>query len=86
MERTMQRDRHRTEKSICHGIVFASARWGDGEGIFAYSKEAKAILRECIHKGEPGHPGEPMWEPSNHLIKFVTNMDFLTPHIICLIL
>lgn len=24
---------------------------GDGEGIFAYSKEAKAILRECIHKG-----------------------------------
>ena len=71
------------EEYFAMALFFASARWGDGEGIFAYSKEAKAILRECIHKGEPGHPGEPMWEPSNHLIKFVTNMDFLTPRIIC---
>ena len=80
MERTMQRDRHRTEKSILpwHCFLHLPAG-GDGEGIFAYSKEAKAILRECIHKGEPGHPGEPMWEPSNHLIKFVTNMDFSDP-------
>lgn len=67
------------EEYFAMALFFASARWGDGEGIFAYSKEAKAILRECIHKGEPGHPGEPMWEPSNHLIKFVTNMDFSDP-------
>ena len=65
------------EEYFAMALFFASARWGDGEGIFAYSKEAKAILRECIHKGEPGHPGEPMWEPSNHLIKFVTNMDII---------
>ena len=67
------------EEYFAMALFFASHRWGDGEGIFAYSKEAKAILRECIHKGEPGHPGEPMWDPSNHLIKFVTNMDFSDP-------
>ena len=67
------------EEYFAMALFFASARWGDGEGIFAYSKEAKAILRECIHKGEPGHPGESMWDPSNHLIKFVTNMDFSDP-------
>lgn len=49
------------------------------DGIFCYSKEAQNILRECVHKGEPGHSGEPMWEPSNKLIKFVTNMDFSDP-------
>ena len=60
-------------------LFFASKRWGDGDGIFCYSKEAQNILRECVHKGEPGHSGEPMWEPSNKLIKFVTNMDFSDP-------
>lgn len=39
------------EEYFAMALFFASARWGDGEGIFAYSKEAKAILRECIHKG-----------------------------------
>lgn len=60
-------------------LFFASARWGDGEGIFNYGAEAKAILRECVHKGEASHPGEPMWEPSNKLIKFVPGFDFSDP-------
>ena len=67
------------EEYFAMALFFASARWGDGEGIFAYGNEARAILRECVHKGEPGHPGEPMWEPSNHLIKFITNVDFSDP-------
>lgn len=67
------------EEYFAMALLFASARWGDGEGIFAYGKEARAILRECVHKGEPGHPGEPMWEPANHLIKFITNVDFSDP-------
>ena len=67
------------EEYFAMALLFASARWGDGEGIFAYGKEARAILRECVHKGEPGHPGEPMWEPANHLIKFITNADFSDP-------
>ena len=52
------------EEYCAMALFFASKRWGDGEGIFNYSSEARAILRECVHKGEPGHPGEPMW---NHL-------------------
>lgn len=67
------------EEYFAMALLFASARWGDGEGIFAYGKEARAILRECVHKGEPGYPGEPMWEPANHLIKFITNVDFSDP-------
>ena len=73
-------DRHRMEKNILQWrSFFASKRWGDGEGIFDYSSEARAILRECVHKGEPGHPGEPMWNPENHLIKFVTSFEFSDP-------
>lgn len=60
-------------------LFFASKRWGDGEGIFNYSKEARAILRECLHQGEDGKGGAPMWEKSNHLIKFVTECDWSDP-------
>lgn len=67
------------EEFFAMSLFFASNRWGDGEGIFHYSAEAKAILHECVHKGEPGHPGRPMWEPSNKLIKFIVEMDFSDP-------
>ena len=67
------------EEYFAMALFFASKRWGDGEGIFNYSSEARAILRECVHKGEPGHPGEPMWNPENHLIKFVTSFEFSDP-------
>ncbi|MGN0351876.1 MAG: glycosyl hydrolase family 8 [Roseburia sp.] len=67
------------EEYFAMALFFASRRWGDGTGILNYSEEAKAILRECIHKGEMGHPGEPMWEPTNRLIKFITCCDFSDP-------
>ena len=67
------------EEYFAMALFFASARWGDREGIFNYGAEAKAILRECVHKGEASHPGEPMWEPSNKLIKFVPGFDFSDP-------
>lgn len=67
------------EEYFAMALFFASARWGDGEGIFNYGAEAKAILRECVHKGEASHPGESMWEPSNKLIKFVPGFDFSDP-------
>lgn len=67
------------EEYFAMALFFASHRWGDGTGIFNYSKEAKAILHECVHKGENGEPGKPMWEPSNKLIKFVPNCDFTDP-------
>ena len=67
------------EEYFAMALFFASAHWGDGEGIFNYGAEAKAILRECVHKGEASHPGGPMWEPSNKLIKFVPGFDFSDP-------
>ena len=67
------------EEFFAMALLFASNRWGDGEGIYNYSKEARAILHECVHKGEDGTLGEPMWEPSNKLIKFVPNCDFTDP-------
>lgn len=66
------------EEFFALALFFAWKRWGDGEGIFEYSKEARAILQACVHKGEDG-VGEPMWEPSNKLIKFIPNCDFSDP-------
>lgn len=67
------------EEFFAMALFFASKRWGDGEGIFNYSREARAILRECLHQGEDGKGGAPMWEKSNHLIKFVTECDWSDP-------
>lgn len=66
------------EEYFAMALFFASNRWGDGEGIFNYSKEARAILHECVHKGEDG-VGFPMWEPSNKLIKFIPNCNWSDP-------
>lgn len=67
------------EEYFAMALFFASNRWGDGEGIYNYSKEARDLLHECIHKGEDGNPGDPMWEPSNKLIKFIPNCSFTDP-------
>lgn len=67
------------EEYFAMALFFAANRWGNGTGIFDYAKEARAILHEAVHKGEDGGPGEPMWEPSNKLIKFITNCDWSDP-------
>lgn len=35
---------------IVTALFFAAHRWGDGTGIFAYSREAQGLLREMLHK------------------------------------
>lgn len=67
------------EEFFAMALFFASHRWGDGEGIFAYSKEAKEILKACIHKGENGRAGHPMWNRENYQILFVPGIDFTDP-------
>ena len=67
------------EEFFAMALIFASHRWGDGEGIFNYSKEAKDILRACVHKGENGRAGEPMWNRDNKLILFIPGVDFSDP-------
>lgn len=67
------------EEFFAMALFFAANRWGEGEGIFQYAKEARAILHECVHKGEDGGKGFPMWEASNKLIKFIPNCHFSDP-------
>ncbi len=67
------------EEYFAMALFFASNRWDDGEGIYNYSREAKDILKECIHKGENDNIGCPMWENSNKLIKFIPNCNFTDP-------
>ena len=67
------------EEFFAMALFFASHRWGDGEGIFNYSKEAKEILKACIHKGENGRDGAPMWNRENKQILFVPGIDYTDP-------
>ena len=67
------------EEFFAMALFFASHRWGDGEGIYAYEKEARAILRACLHKGSAGRQGAPMWNLQNHQILFVPGIDFTDP-------
>ncbi|MBP5355034.1 MAG: xylanase, partial [Lachnospiraceae bacterium] len=73
------------EEFYAMALFFASHRWGDGEGIFEYSREAKEILRAALHKGENGRPGAPMWNRDNAQILFVpgsphTDPSYHLPH------
>lgn len=67
------------EEFFAMALFFASHRWGDGEGIYAYSDQAKGILRACLHKGQDGRAGQPMWNHDNHQILFVPGSDFTDP-------
>lgn len=67
------------EEFFAMALFFAAHRWGNGTGIFDYETEAKTLLSTCIHKGEQGEDGYPMWNPDNKLIKFVPNLEFSDP-------
>ena len=67
------------EEFFAMALFFASHRWGDGEGVYCYSEQAKKILRACLHKGENGRPGYPMWNHENKQILFVPGSDFTDP-------
>lgn len=66
------------EEYFAMALLFASHRWGDGEGIFNYSGEACDILHNMIRTGD-GTLGRGMFDNENHLIRFVTNVDFTDP-------
>ena len=67
------------EEFFAMALFFAAHRWGNGEGIFHYEAQAKEILRACLHKGQNGRTGAPMWNLSNHQILFVPGIDFTDP-------
>jgi oligosaccharide reducing-end xylanase len=67
------------EEFYAMALFFASHRWGDGEGIFEYSREARELLSSMVHKGENGRPGCPMWNRENAQILFVPGIGFTDP-------
>lgn len=67
------------EEFFAMSLFFASNRWGDGEGIYNYSEEARNILKACLHKGENGRLGQPMWNRDNKQILFVPGSEFTDP-------
>lgn len=67
------------EEFFAMALFFASNRWGDGEGIYCYSAQARKILHACIHKGYEGREGAPMWNHQNKQILFVPGSGFTDP-------
>lgn len=61
------------EEYFVLALFFAAERWGEGEGIFEYSEEARKILKIAIHGQNT------MWNPENYLIRFVCNCPFSDP-------
>ena len=67
------------EEFFAMALFFAAHRWGNGDGIFNYEKEAQEILHAAIHKGSNGRKGSPMWNSETHLILFVPGCPFSDP-------
>ncbi len=65
------------EEFFAMALIFASHRWGDGEGIYEYSLEAKKLLRTCLQHREL-YGGHNMWSDEG-LIKFVPGLEFTDP-------
>lgn len=61
------------EEFFAMALFFAANRWGDGEGIFNYSQEARDILHACLYNEYP------MWNHENKLIKFIPEVEFSDP-------
>ena len=61
------------EEFFAMALFLAGKKWGDGEGIYNYTKWAKKILRTCLH-----HTAD-MWEKESGVIRFVPGGKFSDP-------
>lgn len=61
------------EEWFVTALFFASARWGDGEGILSYRTEAQKILTTMLHKEEEAGHGQVtnMFSRRDTLVAFV---------------
>lgn len=57
------------EEYFAMSLFFASHRWGDKGGIFAYSAEANAILKEMVGK-KANQSVVPMMNPEHKMVEF----------------
>ena len=67
------------EEYFAMALFMAGARWGDGEGLFNYTEQAREILRHCVHQHETVRDGQPMWDPENRYIRFTPEARFSDP-------
>ena len=67
------------EEYFAMALFLAAGRWGDGEGLYNYTEQARTILRHCVHQHEMVEDGQPMWDPDNHHIRFVPETLFTDP-------
>lgn len=67
------------EEYFAMALFFASHRWGNWGGMFHYEAEARRLLHTCLHKGENGMGGCPMWDLPKYLIRFAAELDFSDP-------
>jgi oligosaccharide reducing-end xylanase len=66
------------EEWFVMSLLFASARWGNGEGILNYYKEAQAILDAMLNKeSDPQNDGRVtnMFSRREHQVVFVPSID-----------
>ncbi len=78
------------EEWFVTSLLFASARWGNGEGIYNYKNEALSILNTMLHKEEDPGRGTVtnMFAAQEKIVRFVPNTDggrftdpsYLLPH------
>ncbi|MDD7350374.1 MAG: glycosyl hydrolase family 8, partial [Clostridiales bacterium] len=57
------------EEYFATALLFASARWGDGKGIYDYNAEAQSILDTMLHQADDGH-GENMFNSTHKMPVF----------------
>lgn len=66
------------EEWFVMALLFASGRWGDGDGIFKYRSEAQAILDAMLHKeSDPENNGRVtnMFNGTERQVVFVPTVD-----------
>jgi oligosaccharide reducing-end xylanase len=61
------------EEWFAMALLFASHRWGDGEGIFNYGAEARALLSVMVHKNR--WSVRPLFDPRTKLVVFSPTLD-----------
>jgi oligosaccharide reducing-end xylanase len=67
------------EEWFVTALFFASARWGDGEGIFNYQTEADNILETATHKGDEDNGlATDMFDEKEKQVVFVPKGKFAT--------
>ena len=67
------------EEYFAMALLFAAARWGEGEPPFDYAGQAREILRRCVHQHEMNPDGRAMWDGETKLIRFIPEVDFSDP-------